>query len=129
MDDCNARKAGLASRHRKRPRQESDVDINLDSLSLKELKDLQSRVARAIATYEERRKRDALVKLEEVARDLGYSLPELVGAQALRGKLRGAAAKYANPADPSQTWTGRGRQPDWFKAAIEAGRTPADLAV
>jgi DNA-binding protein H-NS len=28
------------------------------------------------------------------------------------------APKYRNPADPSQTWSGRGRQPRWFNAAL-----------
>lgn len=28
---------------------------------------------------------------------------------------------YQNPADSSQTWTGKGRQPSWLKSYIEAG--------
>ena len=36
-------------------------------------------------------------------------------------KVAKVAPKYRNPADPSQTWSGRGRQPRWFKAAIRKG--------
>src|SRR5689334_20704154 len=39
---------------------------------------------------------------------------------AKRGKV---APKYRNPADHSQTWSGRGRQPRWFKAALRKGKT------
>jgi len=40
-----------------------------------------------------------------------------------------ATAKYANPADASDTWSGRGRKPRWFEAALRDGRTPADMAI
>jgi DNA-binding protein H-NS len=31
------------------------------------------------------------------------------------------APKYANPDDPSQTWTGRGRGPNWLVAKMRKG--------
>jgi len=34
-----------------------------------------------------------------------------------------AAAKYRNPADPTQQWSGRGRQPAWIKAWIASGKS------
>jgi DNA-binding protein H-NS len=39
------------------------------------------------------------------------------------------AAKYRNPADHSQTWSGRGRPPRWFKAALRKGRTERSLLI
>lgn len=102
--------------------------MDLDALSLSELKSLRARVDRAIATYEDRKKKEALAELEEVARKMGFTLAELTPLQA--GKKRKAAvAKYANPADPSQTWTGRGRKPHWVQEAIAAGKTMEDLLV
>lgn len=102
------------------------VDIN--SLSLKELKDLQSQVAKAIASFEDRKKKEALAELEEIARAKGFSLAELTGVAVTR-KRAPATAKYANPADSSDTWSGRGRKPRWFAAALAAGKTPEDLAL
>lgn len=102
------------------------VDIN--SLSLKELKDLQSQVAKAIASFEDRKKKEALAELEEIARAKGFSLAELTGIAVTR-KRAPATAKYANPADSSDTWSGRGRKPRWFAAALAAGKTPEDLAL
>ena len=72
------------------------VSINLNELSLKELKDLQQQVARAISNFEDRKKKEALAELEEKARALGFSLAELTGASAPR-KRAPASAKYANP--------------------------------
>ena len=103
--------------------------LNLDALSLKELKDLQSQVAKAIASYEDRKKREALAELEEKAREMGFSLAELTGAALKTRKRAPAVAKYANPADKSDTWSGRGRKPRWFDAALKAGKSPEDLAI
>lgn len=102
--------------------------IDLNKLSLKELKDLQSQVAKAIASFEDRKKKEALAELEEKARALGFSLAELTGTAVTR-KRAPATAKYANPANHSETWSGRGRKPRWFEAALKEGKTAQDLAV
>ena len=103
--------------------------MNVDSLSLKELKDLQSQVARAIGSFEDRKKKQALAELDEKAREMGYTLAELTGAAGKTRKRAPAAAKYANPADASDTWSGRGRKPRWFVAALNAGKSPEDLMI
>ncbi len=102
--------------------------MNLNEMSLKELKDLQSQVTKAIATFEDRRKKETLAELEEIARAKGFSLAELTGAPAMR-KRSASTAKYANPANAADTWTGRGRKPRWFTEAMAAGKKPEDLAI
>lgn len=104
------------------------MNLDLNSLSLKELKDLQSQVAKAISGYEDRRKRDALAELEEKAKAMGFSLAELTGVTAGR-KRSPSVAKYANPANQADTWSGRGRKPRWFSEALAKGKKPEDLAV
>jgi DNA-binding protein H-NS len=102
--------------------------MDLNTLSLKELKDLQSQVAKAIAGFEDRRKREALAELEELARAKGFSLAELTGAAPLR-KRAPSVPKYANPADKSQTWSGHGRKPGWFSQALAKGKKPESMAI
>jgi DNA-binding protein H-NS len=104
------------------------VTPDLNKFSLKELKDLQSQVAKAIGSFEDRKKKEALVELEDKARSLGFSLSELTGTGAPR-KRAPATAKYANPADATDTWSGRGRKPRWFEAALKAGKSADDLAI
>ena len=53
-------------------------------------------------------------------------------APAKKGRPRGArkntgVAKFRGP--QGQTWTGHGRAPNWFKAALEAGATRETLSV
>lgn len=104
------------------------LNIDLNSLSLNELKDLQSQVAKAISGYEERRKREALAELEEKAKSMGFSLAELMRITGTR-KRTPSTAKYANPANKADTWSGRGRKPRWFSEALAKGTKPEDMAL
>lgn len=104
------------------------MNIDLEQLSLKDLKDLRNQVEKAIASFEERRKAAAVAELEEQAKKMGFSLSELTGAVASK-KRKPAAPKYANPDDPAQTWTGRGRRPRWVEAAFAKGKSLEDLAI
>ena len=103
-------------------------EIDLNALSLKELKQLEKDVAKAINGYEERKKADARAVLEEQAREMGFSLAELAGAKPGRTRSVGAP-KYRHPENPSLTWTGRGRKPKWVAEHIEAGKPIEDLEI
>lgn len=89
----------------------------LAALSLKELRALSERVDAAIAEREQQDRADVKAKLADMAAKAGFSVGELFGNG--KGGKRGAVAvKFRNPKDPSQTWTGRGRKPNWI---VEAG--------
>ena len=105
------------------------MSMNIDDLSLKELKDLQAKVSKAISTFEDRKNKNALAELEEKARAMGFSLAELTGAVNKIRRRAPATPKYANPADKSDTWSGRGRKPRLFAAALKAGKSPEDLSI
>ncbi len=104
------------------------ADYDLEALSLGELKKMQKDVAKAISTYEDRQKAEARAKVEALAQELGYSFAELVGTDTKSARAP-AAAKYRHPENPALTWSGRGRKPQWFVEALEAGKTASDLAI
>ena len=104
------------------------ADYDLEALSLGELKKMQKDVAKAISTFEDRQKAEARAKVEALARDLGYSLAELVGTETKSARAP-AAAKYRHPENPALTWSGRGRKPLWFVEELEEGKTASDLAI
>lgn len=62
---------------------------------------------------------------EEKAASLGMTPAEVWGFDAKRKRAKGTP-KYRNPADPTQTWTGRGKRPGWLKGVedIEQCRIP-----
>ena len=44
-----------------------------------------------------------------------------MGAERTRRPYRKVAAKYLNPMQPHETWSGRGKQPRWLMAALQSG--------
>ena len=91
----------------------------IDNLTYGDLLKLEERLKSAIAA---RKTQDAKVTKEELramAAKAGFDLEELFGK---RGPKKGKGiAKYRNPKDPAQTWTGRGRKPNWLIDAVKKG--------
>ena len=85
----------------------------------------------------------ALEKILAIAKDAGLSAADISAAmgggkkKSAKSKVAGAvkkagprgkvAAKYKNPADASQTWTGRGKSPVWVQALKNAGTLDSAL--
>ena len=66
--------------------------------------------------------------MEAFARNLGYSLAELVGTE-MKTARASAPAKYRHPENPARSWSGRGRKPQWFMNALEACITAEYMAI
>ncbi len=99
--------------------------INLDKLTYRELAELSDAVAEAMAIRKDQEKNELKRKLAEFAEESGFSLDEVLGNTRGRrgGKGAGqAVVKYRNPKDSSQTWTGRGRKPNWLVEALSKGQ-------
>ncbi len=105
------------------------MEIDLDNMSKDELLALKAKVDKALETVEARRKAEALKALEDKAREFGYPLNELLAGPAKGAKATKGVPKYRNPADPSQTWTGRGRKPQWVNDALAKGTPMEDLEI
>ncbi|WP_045393561.1 H-NS family nucleoid-associated regulatory protein [Falsirhodobacter sp. alg1] len=102
----------------------------LETMELSELKVLKKRVEKILESFEMRRKKAALEALETMAKEQGFSLSDFMDAASIMTEARGQAApKFANPYNPNETWSGRGRKPRWFIEAIKAGQTTNDLAI
>jgi len=106
------------------------LTYTIENMSLKELKKLERDVVAAIANFETRAKAHALAELDVRARELGFSLAELTGAAvSTKAKRAPATAKYANPANQTETWSGRGRKPVWFAKALANGTDVGELMI
>ncbi len=117
--------------------------MELNKLSLSELKRQKTRIEAEIARRSQNSKRDLLKKVQKLAAEAGVPLSELLGAKkepkaatrktAAPKKTRGSkgkvAPKYRNPADATQTWTGRGRQPLWVAGYVSSGKSITDLLI
>ncbi|MEX0281405.1 MAG: H-NS family nucleoid-associated regulatory protein [Arenibacterium sp.] len=105
----------------------------LSKMSRKELTKLREDIDKELKNAEERERQEALKAAEEAAAKFGFSLSDLAGSggksRKSGGKRGKAAPKYRNPEDPSQTWTGLGRKPQWFHNALNNGVDPATLEI
>jgi DNA-binding protein H-NS len=107
------------------------MTIELNSLNRQELMKLRADVDKALSTLADREKRAAIEAAERVAAEHGFTLAELTaggGAKLSRNKPK-SPAKYRNPANGDETWSGRGRKPRWILDAEAAGRSISDFLI
>jgi|SRR5690554_621488 len=120
--------------------------IDLNDLTQKELDTLITK-ARRRKTVLKKRKPIATVrsKLTAQAEAEGYTIEELFGGTTARKtaprkvakkkaarkgrKLGKVPPKYRNPANKTETWTGRGKQPRWLAAQVAKGKKVEDFLI
>ncbi len=76
-------------------------------------------------------KKKALERMRDIAAEYGLTLSEVINkdgrVDTKKPKRKNAdqshKAKYSNPENPTQTWSGRGQQPKWVKEALAKGKT------
>jgi DNA-binding protein H-NS len=105
--------------------------IDIKSLNHAQLGDLISRAQARQAELKSENAQKVRAKIVAMAQAEGLDLDEIMGRPSKgRGGSRGKVKpKYRNPADPSQKWSGRGRQPLWYAAAVKAGKKEKDLLI
>lgn len=99
--------------------------------TLQELIARREALEREIETTKKRERADAVAKVRSLMAEYGLSVADLSakpGPKASSTKGRKVAAKYRNKAT-GESWSGRGLQPKWLKAALAAGRKLEDFAV
>ena len=104
--------------------------MELNNLSLDELKKLQKDIDHAIASFEARRIAAARAELEARAKELGVTLNQVMGGDGAKNRKAPLPVKYRNPNNSEETWSGRGRKPRWLAVALTSTDTKLeDFAV
>ena len=73
-----------------------------------------------------------LAKLEKLMNILGFTMADFeLGGKTSSSNEAGVkvAAKYQNPDNPAQTWSGRGRNPQWMNDALSKGMNKDDMLI
>lgn len=98
--------------------------MNLKSMSIDKLSKLRGQVEAAINSKVVEERRNLQSQLGRLSQLSGS------GFKGARGSLRGPVApKYRNPANPSETWAGRGLKPRWLAAALKSGKKLEDFSI
>ena len=104
--------------------------MDLSKLSSEELRQLQKDIDKELTARRRDEQKQAKQELKQVAERYGFSVEELVGNAGGGRKTRTSAkagVTFRHPDDPSKTWTGRGRKPNWVKEWEATGRSLEDL--
>jgi len=103
IDKANKRKLELSTKHVDRARTKIMAILKAEGLTVSEV--FGSRVGG-----------------EAPAKPRGNTKPGPKGGYTVK-------PKYRNPADATQTWSGRGKQPRWFAGLLAGGKSPEDLLI
>ena len=98
------------------------ADIELSGFNIDQLTDLVGKAQTELASREKRRRKDLRGELERRVAAEGYKLPDIfpeLGTSAANStRRRKMPAKFRNPQNPDETWTGIGRSPKWVQAIL-----------
>jgi len=101
---------------------------DLSQWSVKDLLELKGEVERQLGLKRAEAKERLLAEMKARAEEEGLSFDEVVGTRG-NGQRKRQTVRYRNPLDPSQTWSGRGRRPNWLEAVIKEGKSLESLRV
>ena len=109
--------------------------VDLEGMTDEQLRALQARIGQLL----DERVRSQLDEYRRIARGAGYEITlTKIGEEGRRrrGQTGGRedrrseiAPKYRNPENPSETWTGRGREPKWMQHQIATGKSRDDFLI
>ena len=102
------------------------ADIDLSGLNIDQLTDLAGKAQSEMASRERTRRKDLRSELERRVSADGYNppplgdiFPELGSANGSGARRQKRPAKYRNPQNPDDAWSGIGRTPKWVAAIVE----------
>jgi DNA-binding protein H-NS len=112
-------------------------EINIANIPTLKLKALFKDIETELKHREVTDKKKALERMRDIAAEYGLTLSEVINKDGRldtkKPKLKNAdqshKAKYINPENPTQTWSGRGQQPKWVKEALAKGKTLEQLSI
>ncbi|MDV7561128.1 H-NS histone family protein [Acinetobacter baumannii] len=107
--------------------------VDIQNLSIDELAKLREDAAVLIEQKKEQALIDAYDQIMQISENVGKSVEELLqyGKQISKKNKakKPVEPRYRNTKNPSETWTGRGKQPKWLVLEIEKGAKLQDFLI
>jgi DNA-binding protein H-NS len=110
--------------------------LDFEKIPLDELWSLHEEISRILSSRIVAEKEQLEKRLVQLHRGKDLRKPALASVRSIKGKkdlprrrYPKVYPKYRNPADPSETWAGRGKQPRWLVSALKSGRSIRDFEI
>ncbi len=107
--------------------------LDLDAMSTDEMWQLHIEIGRFLSVRLNSEKRELEKRLARLRRE--NEIPQIEAdivsqnTARERRKYPRVLPKYQNPNEPSETWSGRGKQPRWLTAALKTGHTIEEFVI
>jgi DNA-binding protein H-NS len=108
--------------------------VNLDAMSIDEMWQLHEEISQILTVRLASEKRELEKRLAQLRYEKEMPSAELADVQSEnvvgeRRKYPRVFPKYQNPNEPSETWSGRGKQPRWLASALKTGRKIEEFVI
>jgi len=100
-----------------------------NNFSETELQDVIAKAEIALKEKQAKKRKAVIAEIKSLAASIGVTVDINDSAEKTVRKGKKVAAKYRNPDDASQTWTGRGVAPKWMQALINAGHDKSEFLI
>ena len=104
-----------------------NMAIDVTTLNKKQLRELIRKANGRMKNIDKEKIAKVKAKIDALLKAEGVTFGQVYGKKR-SGKTGKVAPKYRNPAG-SETWSGRGKRPRWFLAALKAGKKEKDLLI
>ncbi|MGY6274628.1 H-NS histone family protein [Methylomonas sp. MgM2] len=102
---------------------------DFNNLSETEIQALIDNAEKALKEKQSSRRKEVIAQIKELAASIGVAVEIHEGEKRVERRGSKVAAKYRNPADASQTWTGRGLAPKWMQELLAQGRDKSEFEI
>jgi len=103
--------------------------VDLHSLSESELQTFIEQAEKTLKEIQFSKRKDVILQIRELAASIG-AIVDIREVEKFTNKRNSKVdPKYRNPANPLQTWTGRGLPPKWLQALIASGRNKTEFEI
>ncbi len=102
---------------------------DFNNLSESEIQALIDNAEKALKDRLSSKRKEVIAQIKELAASIGVTVEIQDGEKKSERKASKVAARYRNPADSNQTWTGRGLAPKWMQELLGAGRDKSEFEI
>lgn len=102
------------------------TEIDLSNFPTPELKELAKSIHKELKHREVEDRKKVKEQIKELAASIGMTPEEILGIESARNATA-EEPKFRNPDNPEQTWTGRGKRPNWVNEALAQGKSLEEL--
>lgn len=102
---------------------------DLNQLSETELQEVIEKAEKALKERLSTKRKEVIAQIRELAASINVTVELHDNDKLLDKKNSKVAARYRNPSDPLQTWSGRGLAPKWMQSLLASGREKSEFEI